>query len=195
MLELFALERRDKPLATYGDADPENEPEPGWVDDDEDDDDEEIFEEEKAMADQKFIKRIQTDRKVYARTKEVWEQDVDNRRLKHGSYSDLFKAEFMSFEEYTSLRESWLASWGASYRNMLESPEALNVDLVPKVREVVNSDPSKPWVKMDWYEKWVISMYGEGVIKKFGGLKAVDPGLIPVGMVQLFRSSRMKLDQ
>jgi hypothetical protein len=27
-----------------------------------------------------------------------------------------------------------------------------------------------------------------------GGLEAVDPTLIPIGMVQLFRTSRMKLD-
>jgi hypothetical protein len=41
----------------------------------------------------------------------------------------------------------------------------------------------------------VVSMYGEGVIRKYGSLKAVHPDLIPVGMVELFRTSRMKLDQ
>ncbi|KAF9543838.1 hypothetical protein CPC08DRAFT_824122 [Agrocybe pediades] len=51
------------------------------------------------------------------------------------------------------------------------------------------------WDTMGWYQQWVVSMYGEEVVKKFGGLEAVDPNLIPVGMVQLFRGSRMKLDQ
>jgi hypothetical protein len=48
---------------------------------------------------------------------------------------------------------------------------------------------------MNYYEWWVMSLYGEEVVSKFGGWDAVDPTLIPVGMVQLFRSSRMKLDQ
>jgi len=103
--------------------------------------------------------------------------------------------QFMSFDEYNALRECWLFDWGESYRNMLESPKPRNVVLVPKVREVIGDGGPRLWNSMDWYEQWVVSMYGEEVVRKFGGLEAVDPNLIPVGMVQLFRSSRMKLDQ
>jgi hypothetical protein len=52
-----------------------------------------------------------------------------------------------------------------------------------------------PGHALDWYGKWVVNMYGEEVVRKFGGLEVVDPNLIPIGMVELFKSSRMKLDQ
>ena len=99
----------------------------------------------------------------------------------------------MTFEEFTALRESWRSTWGDAYRHMLAAPRIRPVTLVPNVRQLVES--SKPWRTMDWYEQWVVSMYAEEFVKKYGSLEAVDPNLIPVGMVQLFRSSRMKLDQ
>jgi len=194
MLELLALERRDKPLAAADDPEvressDDSEPESDDVPDDSD------FVEDKAMAEQKFTKRIAADQKAYARLKEVWDQDQDKRRSKRALQSGSVPDEFMSFDEYTALRESWLSNWGASYCNMLESPTPRTVVLVPKVREVIGNGGSRQWASMDWYERWVVSMYGEEVVRKFGGLEAVDPNLIPVGMVQLFRSSRMKLDQ
>lgn len=38
-------------------------------------------------------------------------------------------------------------------------------------------------------------MYVEKVMKKYGGPNAVDPNLIPVGTVQLFKPSRIELGQ
>lgn len=80
---------------------------------------------------------------------------------------------------------------------MLETPPQYNAVLTPKVREIMSNNlGGKVWDDMDWYEKWIISTYGEEVVKKFGGLEAVDPNLIPVGavaMVELFKTSRMKL--
>jgi len=38
-------------------------------------------------------------------------------------------------------------------------------------------------------------MFGEEVVRMFGGLEVVDRNLIPVGMVGLFRSSRMRWEQ
>jgi hypothetical protein len=81
---------------------------------------------------------------------------------------------------------------------MLAPPDVLLIGLVPKIKELVeheHPESSKAWGSMDWYQKWVVSMYGGEFVKKYGSLGAVDPNLIPVGMVELFRSSRMKLDQ
>ncbi|PPQ85746.1 hypothetical protein CVT25_003064 [Psilocybe cyanescens] len=200
MLELFALHRQGRPLSSYSDHASDNEEgndsehsdsasEPG-SDDSSDLDDYKVFEEDEAMADQKFVKRIENDPKAYKRMKEVWERDEDKRRARY--YMGVVNDEFMSFEEFTSLRESWLAGWGQSYKHMLKLPETFPLKVVPKLREVMDR---WKWSSTSWYEKWVVSMYGEEVMKKFGGLEVVDPKLIPVGMVQLFRSSRMKLDQ
>ena len=66
----------------------------------------------------------------------------------------------------------------------------------PRLMGVVKALTSeRQWDSMDWYEKWVMSLHGEEVAKRFGGLNIVDATLIPVGMVQLFKTSRMKLDE
>lgn len=127
--------------------------------------------------------------------KEVWEQDSDKRRATRGHLLTE-PDDFMTFEEFAALRESWRQSWGDAYGHMLASPSVHPVCLVPSVRELVQRPKSsKVWRSMDWYEQWVVSMYGGEFVKKYGSLEAVDPNLIPVGMVELFRSSRMKLDQ
>jgi len=210
MLELLALERRDKPLATMEDndesldgddsksqksaadsepaSDDESEPE------DCDSDDDDFFDEKRAVGESKFRKRVESDRKAYNIMKKIWDRDADNRRSTYGSLASGNSDEFMTFEEYTALRESWLASWGKSYRDMLDTPEIRDVTMVPNVYEMIQRG-AKSWYNMDWYEHWIVSMYGEEVVKKFGGLEVVDPNLIPIGMVELFRTSRMKLDQ
>jgi hypothetical protein len=35
-------------------------------------------------------------------------------------------------------------------------------------------------------------MYGPEIVEKFGGLSVVDPGLLPIGMVSMFRERRTK---
>ncbi|KAH9476993.1 hypothetical protein JR316_0010909 [Psilocybe cubensis] len=191
LLELLSLQRHGKPLVSHGDQD---EFDARGRHRNPDDDDAaaaspEVFFEHTAIADQKFKKRIEHDRKLYAHLKNVWEKDREYRKGKKG-----VSQEFMSFEEYISLRESWLTEWGNSYRDMLELPKRCSVELVPKVKEAL-VQTSKSWVFMEWHEQWVVSMYGDEVVKRFGGLDVVDPDLIPVGMVQLFRTSRIKLDQ
>jgi hypothetical protein len=144
--------------------------------------------EEETLAEARFSKSITIDKKRYARIKEIWQPE---KRYK-------FSNEFMPFTEYISLRESWLSTWGATYQKMLASPSERQVVLVPQVKaEIENGSSrlSKSWGSLTLYEKWVMSMYGEEVVKKFGGLEAVDPSLIPTGMVKLFQTSRMKLDQ
>jgi len=229
MLELLSLEKRDKPLATYGDnkvadkknpdVDSDSSGSDNESDDDDDknpsgyenvdsdnsdwtsnsselDDEDDDFDEEKVTAEELFTKRIEHDQREYKRTREVWDQDSDNRRARGHLLLQLGSDQFMTFDEFTALRESWRKTWGDAYRHMLDAPFIRPVSLVPQVRELVdNLETSKLWRAMDWYEKWVVSMYGGEFVKKYGSLEAVDPNLIPVGMVQLFRSSRMKLDQ
>ena len=232
MLELLALEKKNKPLATYGDnkvADEEDEGDDADLEDvssnnhDSDDDDEhytstyedddyddsdwtsdtpsvldkdDAFDVVKVTAEELFTKRIEHDRKEYKHMKEVWDLDTDNRRMKGYLSYQLESDKFMTFEMFTSLRESWRSTWGIAYRHMLASPNVRDVTIVPAIRQLVDVPGSpKYWESMDWYEKWVISIYGPEFVKKYGSLEAVDPNLIPVGMVELFRSSRMKLDQ
>ncbi|PPQ76753.1 hypothetical protein CVT26_000142 [Gymnopilus dilepis] len=177
-----------------------------------------VFQENKALGEDKFPKRVEHDIKEYQQAKEAWEAQLgstsatpvssrSHRGARRGGItsslartsSDKDVKPFMSFEEYISLRESGLSSWGNSYRHMLDLPPMRSVVQVPKVRELMEvkalGATRRAWSSMDWYEQWIVSLYGEEVVSRFGALEAVDRNLIPVGMVQLFRSSRINLDQ
>jgi len=206
MLELLALDRRDKPLTLLEDEEDNSESDDGDSSnsrsddesepDDEINEDQEIFKEDKAVADQKFKKRMDYDLKLYDSLQEAWNLDTDKRRSKKGYlYKDV---PLMSSAEYNSLRESWLSGWGQSYNHMLETPKLRQITLMPEMRQLTanwSGWKDGPGPALDWYGKWVVNMYGEEVVRKFGGLEVVDPNLIPIGMVELFKSSRMKLDQ
>lgn len=45
---------------------------------------------------------------------------------------------------------------------------------------------------MDPYWKWIAQMYGPEMTERFGGLNVVDFGLLPIGMVSMFRQRRTK---
>ncbi|RMY76907.1 hypothetical protein D0863_01647 [Hortaea werneckii] len=48
------------------------------------------------------------------------------------------------------------------------------------------------WHLMQPYWKWIAEMYGPELIERFGGFQIVDAGLLPMGMVGLFRSGRVQ---
>ena len=182
MLELLALQRRLEPLITVGDK-------AGDIDISD-----HYFHQDMAIAHEKFPKYMEEDKKNYATLKAGWDNAAEYRCTTTRYTTNVVPEAFMSFQDYVTLREIWLSTWGALYLNMLETPPQHNAVLTPKVREMMSNNlGGKLWDNMDWYEKWIISMYGEEVVKKFGGLEAVDPNLIPVAMVELFKTSRMKL--
>lgn len=45
------------------------------------------------------------------------------------------------------------------------------------------------------YKGWVFEAYGKDVIRRFGGLDIVDPRMIPIGLVHLYKTSRIRWDQ
>jgi hypothetical protein len=45
------------------------------------------------------------------------------------------------------------------------------------------------------YKGWVYEAYGREVIRRFGGLEIVDPRMIPIGLVHLYKTSRIRWDQ
>ncbi|KAI1639275.1 hypothetical protein F4809DRAFT_596447 [Biscogniauxia mediterranea] len=48
------------------------------------------------------------------------------------------------------------------------------------------------WEAMEPYWKWVARLYGPEAMDRFGGLTIVEPGLLPMGMVSIFRDKRVK---
>ncbi|CAA7262530.1 unnamed protein product [Cyclocybe aegerita] len=222
MLELLVLERNGHPLATYNPKEDENlvhlpplgmfQPLPGRVPwrpkpayeepahESSESDGSSYYssegEEDAPMTENRFKQHILRDRLFYKQVKENWEVTAGTRNLRNTTTTSSGRDEFMSFEEYVSYRESWLSTWGDYYEEMLRSPQIRTITLVPRVQEMMQKSVGRlDWDSMNWYQRWIISIYGDGVVKKFGSLAVIDPNLIPIGMVELFKTSRMKLDQ
>lgn len=109
---------------------------------------------------------------------------------------------FMSFEEYSRYREDINGELSSVFEQLMRRPEEESVQCTSEVEEGIQAIGAAggngqeavvgPWNTMDNYWKWVVEMYGPEVMKKFGGLNIVDKGLLPLGMIGLFRSGRAK---
>lgn len=144
--------------------------------------------EEKAVA--QFSDQMKQDEETYKTLKEKWEQTQHSSRNAWSAKP----GPFMTMEKYVSLRETWLMDWQSCYQKMLTVASPVNVRMTSAVQTFLAAGDDRAHV-IDWYQRWVVSLYGEEVVNRFGGLEVVDPTLIPVGMVQLFKTSRMKLDE
>ncbi|EJD41257.1 hypothetical protein AURDEDRAFT_186615 [Auricularia subglabra TFB-10046 SS5] len=98
--------------------------------------------------------------------------------------------DFMTWEEYILGRETAMKSWGTAWKSMQEVPEP-KATLQRRGAAAVNDDD---WYDRPWPEKWVVSLYGDELVKKFGSLQTVELTLIPVGLLSTFRSSKVAWD-
>jgi hypothetical protein len=51
----------------------------------------------------------------------------------------------------------------------------------------------------DWWnrtnaQRWIIGLYGEELVKKFGTIRIVEPTLIPTGMLSAFKNAKIAWD-
>lgn len=106
--------------------------------------------------------------------------------------------EFFSFEEYSKHREEFYCSWEGSllfvYEELLQQPNKEDVD--SEAGEVGESGLGFSKLQAagvhEGEERWIAMLFGKEMVEKFGGLEIVDRGLLPMGMVGLFRSGRVK---
>lgn len=112
---------------------------------------------------------------------------------------------FMSFDEFTRWREEFSLGFDHElaqvYGELLEKPNQdtleLDEDRVGSAISALGRQTNlrgilADWHQMDPYWKWVVMQYGPEIIDRFGGLSIVDAGLLPMGMVSLFRDKRVK---
>jgi hypothetical protein len=113
---------------------------------------------------------------------------------------------FFSFEEFSRFAEdlsptvSEKANLCAKYTKLLETPSEEPVQLTNGVSQALDQLQGQAnlrgivsnWYSMDAYWRWVCQMYSSEMIERFGGLNVVDFGLLPIGMVSMFRQRRTK---
>ena len=49
--------------------------------------------------------------------------------------------------------------------------------------------------RLGFYDRWIMALYCEELTAKFGSFAIVDPALIPVGMLQVFRGTKVRWEQ
>jgi hypothetical protein len=113
------------------------------------------------------------------------------------------KETFMSFEEFVRYREEFDYGYNNQlvdvFNKLLERPTEQAIEPTAKVMNGINGLSGQEnlkgivgsWYSMDSYWKWIAQMYGGEMIDKFGGMAIVDQGLLPIGMVSLFRGKRV----
>ncbi|OCK74265.1 hypothetical protein K432DRAFT_339211 [Lepidopterella palustris CBS 459.81] len=113
------------------------------------------------------------------------------------------KNTFMPFDEYIRYREDFNYGYHNQltdiFDNLLRRPSQESIDASATVTNGLDALSKQHglkgilpnWHDMEPYWKWVAQMYGPEMMERFGGFNVVDPGLLPIGMLSLFRGNRV----
>ncbi|KAF8631029.1 hypothetical protein AX15_002640 [Amanita polypyramis BW_CC] len=127
------------------------------------------------------------------------EEDEDSYETYKNNWEKAHRKEpFVSYAEYLSHRGTWLPVWGTRYQTAMTPRAREDVNETPVIAGAIKSSNSEywsRWSKLSVEDQWLVALYGEQLVDKFGGLDVVDADLIPLGMVELFKRSRIQLDQ
>ncbi|PKS05105.1 hypothetical protein jhhlp_008472 [Lomentospora prolificans] len=114
---------------------------------------------------------------------------------------------FLSFEDYVLYREEFdfrhPFQVKDAFNQLMKKPTEQSIDLSqsPEIQAAVaqimqtSTSPSvaaKLLKLKEPYWKWVMIMYGQEIFGRFGGLNIVEPGLLPMGMVSIFKESKVQ---
>ena len=148
----------------------------------------------------KLKRAFQMEEIQYTLAKEKWEAGKNSHFTSGG--------DFLSFEEYTGLREQRLSCWTDQYKDLLSDPSSSKVlmtrDIEAAVKNVSQGTgkltgtggiSKNGWKHMSDYWKWVVAFYGPSMVDMWGGLEVVRPGQLPVGMVTFWRSRKIRWEQ
>ena len=127
-----------------------------------------------------FFALMEGDEKEYARLFSAWKSG-------EGSSSGA-AAEFLTYPQYIEGRETRLHLWRTAYTGLQDPPGSTTIQLSSRISEDLNG------VDLDNYQKWNAALYAEEIFRRFGTLTIVEPTLIPVGMVSVFKNSRVQWD-
>ncbi|KAF2018533.1 hypothetical protein BU24DRAFT_418061 [Aaosphaeria arxii CBS 175.79] len=150
---------------------------------------------------------LETEKEDYVEAKRVFDSG-DLHGIRYGTNAawkpEFAPTTFFSFEEFVKFREeipaTAKANLVATFRDLLRKPTEQSIDFTAPIREAIERlqgqhnlrGITSDWQSMEAYWKWVTQMYGPEMVATFGGLNVVDPGLLPIGMVSMFRQKRTK---
>lgn len=136
----------------------------------------------------KFDKAFELDEANYYRAKQSYEDGTSSARPLHANTDDI--EPFMSLDEYSKYREETSIHLHQAYTDLLKPPRSVDVELTPDIHNAFKSFPIGH--TQSPYDRWVLQMYGPDIIRKYGGLALGDKKLLPIGLVNMLRSEKIR---
>jgi len=68
-----------------------------------------------------------------------------------------------------------------------EAPRTSSITLSSRITKDLEDE------SLDGYQEWNTALYAEDIFRRFGTLTIVEPTLIPVGMVSVFKNSKISV--
>lgn len=112
---------------------------------------------------------------------------------------------FMPRDEYLRYREERSDNLGAAFTSILAIPSEFAVletneitawleklPVVPRGTKRTTSGISRPFRSMRPYWKWILAVYGSQIVNKYGSIQIVDAAQVPLGVVSVKKSSKVR---
>ncbi|MCJ1278830.1 hypothetical protein MMC21_006649 [Puttea exsequens] len=123
----------------------------------------------------------------YNKTKKSFEDGTLRSRF-HLTSEDVIHS-FISFEEYIAYAEETSAHLQRAYTNLLDAPAKDSI-------ESTNAIADEKWTSGGFdgeaYEDWVLELYGGEVMRRYGGLAMGEKRLLPIGLVSMLKSEKIR---
>ncbi|KAE8451790.1 hypothetical protein EG329_002630 [Mollisiaceae sp. DMI_Dod_QoI] len=119
-----------------------------------------------------------TEEDDYRKAKAIFELDAvpGQGRLSFSLKEQFGKESFMSFDEFTRYREQTSSQLRVAYRNLIGEPGENEVE---RTSQVASHIDAPAWSGLTSYQRWVVQLYGDDMMERFGGLNVVEKRLLP----------------
>lgn len=111
-------------------------------------------------------------------------------------FADLRDEPFMSFTEFTRYRERTSGALHGVYQELMRETAAPCVQFSQEVTAALDnigrSSSRRELSLEDQYLRWILQVYHRETIARFGGLRIVDEGLLPTGLMEMLKTSRFR---
>lgn len=122
---------------------------------------------------------------VYQHAKETFESRPVKSAYVHGHEAN-DSVDFLTFKEYTRCREFKSFELAQAFDLLMGEPKQLSLRGFSGKPHRSRRDHANP------YHCWILRLYAAEMVRKFGGLDVVQPGLLPMGMVTMLKKSRFQ---
>uniref|UniRef100_A0A7I4DFT0 Reverse transcriptase domain-containing protein n=2 Tax=Physcomitrium patens TaxID=3218 RepID=A0A7I4DFT0_PHYPA len=154
---------------------------------------------------QVFDTALEAEKEGYTMSQESWDNGTTTRPYTENK--SLRNEPFLSYEEYIQNREQRRYLWLQAYQDLttmpLEHGVQLSSEMVAELGKLSDElskltgtgGISGTYYSMTPYWRWIVACFGEGILKKWGGLEVVRPGTLPVGMVEVWQTRKVRWEQ